>query len=233
MPQPFSMSQILENIFLINSAQNIVENTISIVCGILIGLLIALTYRICNKGVKFSMEYAVSLVVVCAVIAMIISVIGTNIARAFSLAGALSIIRFRSLQQTPRDIAFIFFAMGAGLACGAGLYVPAFIFVVLLSIVMIAYSIIRDNNKKIVRLLKICVPENISFDRQFDEILDKYTSTYELQKVRLISAGTVVEIQYIVQMNDLESSKKLIDDVRTKNANFNVSFTLPIDEIKD
>ncbi|MHC1696328.1 MAG: DUF4956 domain-containing protein [Eubacteriales bacterium] len=226
-----SVAQVLDNLFLINTTEAMFETFLTIVFGLLLGLIIALTYRLTTKRVVFSMEFALTIIVVCGVISLIIAVIGTNIARAFSLAGALSIIRFRSIQQAPRDIGFLFFAMGTGLACGAGLFMPALIFVLLMCVLMLVYSLIKSRDKRAVRLLKICVPDTMSIDGLFDDVLDKYSSGHSLRKVRLISGGSVLEVSYLVSLTDMSVIQPLFTDVRARNANFNVSVSYPADEV--
>jgi len=227
------MNSVLNNFSLINTEANVINIAITVVVGLILGLLIAAVYALVNKGTDFSLEFALTIVIVCAVIALIISVIGTNIARAFSLAGALSIVRFRSLQQKPANIAYIFFAMGAGLACGAGLFLPALAFVIIMDIAMLIFFFIKKLRKTETRVLKICVPEAIAFSNQFDEILKEYTVNYSLNKVRLISAGTVMEISYDVCFKNSAKLDEMLGKIREKNANFNVALFFKADEEKN
>jgi hypothetical protein len=88
-------------------------------------VLISYSYIRTHRGRFYSQSFVHTLIIVGVTISVIIIVIGSNIARAFSLAGALSIIRFRSAIRDPRDVAYVFFSMGVGLACGAGLFTAA------------------------------------------------------------------------------------------------------------
>ena len=161
---------------------------------------------------------------------MIIAVIGTNIASAFSLAGIMSIVRFRSLQQKTSDIAFLFVAMAAGLTAGLGLLLPALAFVVLTGVLLNLYVFLAGRVKPETRLVKICVPESMSFDGQFDEVLKKHTLSYDLKRVRLISSGTVMELAYTVNLKDLSGVSALLSDIREKNSNFNVVLMYDADD---
>jgi len=212
-----------------NAPAIIIDLTMTALFGLLFGLVIALIYKYTTPPSRFSLEYAMTLLIICGVISVIISVIGTNLARAFSLAGALSIIRFRSIAQAPRDIAYIFFAMGTGLACGAGLYIPAAMFIILMGIALIVYNVIKNNSRSEVRMIKICIPESLNFDGLFDDVLGKYSSDYSISLIRSMSGGTVYELTYYVKLLDTRLIKDLLDEIRVKNANFNVTCLLPAD----
>lgn len=220
-----ALTSVFENFSQINLIENTIFIFMTVLSAIVLGLLVVFFYSMVNKGVNFSFEFTLTLIAVSAVIAMIISVIGTNIASAFSLAGLMSIVRFRSLQQKTSDIAFIFISMAAGVACGVGLVVAGLVFVIFIGIVVDIYALVASKVRKESRLLRICVPESESFDKQFDEILDKYTSSYDLRRVRLVSAGTVLEISYLINYPKATKVEDLIRDIREKNSNFNVVLT--------
>lgn len=216
----------------INTGAILIDIILTALASVALGVLITLFYAYMNRKKGFSLEFAVTVVAICSVIAMIIAVIGTNIASAFSLAGIMSIVRFRSLQQKTSDIAFIFIAMATGLTIGLGLIVPALAFVVLIGLLLNVYTIAAGRVKPETRLLKICVPESMSFDGQFDDILKKHTLTYDLKRVRLISSGTVMELAYTVTMRGLDGAGALISDVREKNQNFSVVLMYEADDVQ-
>ena len=195
-----------------------------------LGVLITLFYAYMNRKKGFTLEFSVTIIAISSVIAMIIAVIGTNIASAFSLAGIMSIVRFRSLQQKTSDIAFLFVAMAAGLTAGLGLLLPALAFVVLTGVLLNLYVFLAGRVKPETRLVKICVPESMSFDGQFDEVLRKHTLSYDLKRVRLISSGTVMELAYTVNLKDLSGVSALLSDIREKNSNFNVVLMYDADD---
>lgn len=225
------MREIISRLGVINTYEAAFEVTLTILIGMLLGLAISYTYKKTYKGFAYSQEFAHNIVIICVIISLIISVIGTNIARAFSLAGALSIIRFRSSVQSPRDIAFIFFSMGAGLACGAGLYIPAIIFVILLSIfIFFIQSIDFVAEKNEAKVLKITMPESMNYENIFNDILTKYVERYTLESVRTVSAGTVFELIYYIKVKSGVSEKEMIDEIRSRNGNFNVALMRNLQE---
>ena len=214
----------------VNSGAILVDIILTTLVSMALGVLITLFYAYMNRKKGFALEFAVTIIAISSVIAMIIAVIGTNIASAFSLAGIMSIVRFRSLQQKTSDIAFLFVAMATGLTVGLGLLVPALAFVLLTGVLLNLYVYLAGRAKPETRLIKICVPESMSFDGQFDEVLKKHTLTYDLKRVRLISSGTIMELSYTVNLKDLTGVSALLSDIREKNSNFNVVLMYDADD---
>ena len=214
----------------VNTGAVLFDIILTTLASMALGVLITLFYTYMNRKKGFTLEFSVTIIAISSVIAMIIAVIGTNIASAFSLAGIMSIVRFRSLQQKTSDIAFLFVAMAAGLTAGLGLLLPALAFVVLTGVLLNLYVFLAGRVKPETRLVKICVPESMSFDGQFDEVLRKHTLSYDLKRVRLISSGTVMELAYTVNLKDLSGVSALLSDIREKNSNFNVVLMYDADD---
>ena len=214
----------------VNTGAVLFDIILTTLASMALGVLITLFYAYMNRKKGFTLEFSVTIIAISSVIAMIIAVIGTNIASAFSLAGIMSIVRFRSLQQKTSDIAFLFVAMAAGLTAGLGLLLPALAFGVLTGVLLNLYVFLAGRVKPETRLVKICVPESMSFDGQFDEVLRKHTLSYDLKRVRLISSGTVMELAYTVNLKDLSGVSALLSDIREKNSNFNVVLMYDADD---
>ena len=225
-----TLAGLFQSLGQVNTGATMLDIALTALISVVIGVLIVLFYAFLNRRRSFSVEFSVTIIAICSVIALIIAVIGTNIASAFSLAGIMSIVRFRSLQQRPSDIAFIFIAMATGLTIGLGLIVPALAFVIIVGVLLNVFAIVASKYKKEVRLLKISVPESMSFEGQFDEVLKKYTTAFDLKRVRLISAGTVMEISFVVTMRGLEKKDEFLAAIREKNNNFNVVLMYDEDE---
>lgn len=203
------------------------EVLLTIAVSFALGLIITWVYQKTYSGPYYSQTFVHTLVIVGVVISIIIVAIGSNIARAFSLAGALSIIRFRSAISDPKDIAFIFFVMGAGLATGAGLYVPAIVFVIVLSALIYILKYINYGQKPgVQKLLKITLPENLNFEGLFDDLLDTHLISYKLLSIRTTNLGTMFELSYAIESPSQTSDKALIDDIRARNGNLNVTILL-------
>ncbi|HYE10347.1 MAG TPA: DUF4956 domain-containing protein [Patescibacteria group bacterium] len=200
---------------------------LTILVSFILGGLISLTYiKTCNKG-GYSQNFSLTLILIPAVIAVIILLIGSNIARAFSLAGAFSIIKFRSAPGDPKDIAYVLFTMAAGLASGVGAYIYAVIFTVLLCVVMFILNLINFGAKKTSnKLLKITIPEDLDYEGAFDEVFNKYTTGYDLRKVRTTDLGSLYELVYTITMGNEVSQKEFIDALRCRNGNLNIVLSM-------
>lgn len=195
-----------------------------------LGFLISLTYiKTCNKG-GYSQNFSLTLILVPTVIAIIILLIGSNVARAFSLAGAFSIIRFRSAPGDPKDIAYVLFTMAAGLACGVGFFGYAILFTIFLCALMFVLNMLNfGKQKNSNKLLKITIPEDLDYEGAFDEVFDKYTTTFDLRKVKTTDLGSLYELVYTVSMDNSINQKEFIDSLRCRNGNLNITLSMCAD----
>lgn len=157
---------------------------------------------------------------------IIILLVGNNVARAFSLAGAFSIIRFRSAPGDPKDISYIFFTLAVGLACGMGYIGYGVIVTVILCIIMIVLDKIKFAVPKTKNMrLKILVPEDLNYEGVFDKILDSYSTNWATESVKTKDFGALFEISYKIHLKEGVSQKNLIDELRCKNGNLTIALT--------
>ncbi len=209
-----------------NSTATITNLLLGMSIAFAIGCIISITNIKTSKVVP-RQGFLITLIIIPLTIFLIIYLIGNNVATAFSLAGAFSIVRFRSEPGDPKDIAYIFFAMAGGLACGLNFYIYAIIFTIILCLLMTILNIIkfgesRDSNK----ILKIVIPEDFDFEGIFDDLLKEYTSSYQLVRVKTIDLGSLYEIMYYISIDHKHSQKEFIDEIRCRNGNLNVTLTL-------
>lgn len=202
-------------------------NTLIILfASIILGLIISLVYIKNNEKDTYSNGFALSLVMLPVIISIIILLVGNNVARAFSLAGAFSIIRFRSAPGDPKDITYVFFTLAVGLACGMGFIGYAFIFTVILCLLTLILTKFNFANPKTsLSRLKITVPEDLNFEGVFEEILTKYTDSYKIETVKTRDFGALFELHYILNLKKDVSQKELLDELRVRNGNLNISLT--------
>jgi len=192
-----------------------------------LGLLISFVYIKTHKSEGYQSGFAVTLIMLPAIISVIIMLIGNNVARAFSLAGAFSLVRFRSAPGDPKDIAYVFFALGVGLACGLGFIAYAAVFAVILCLVMILLTFTNYAKQKSTSMqVRITVPENLNFQGLFDDILNKYTDFWKLRKVRTTDFGTLFELSYLIDLKQSADQKVFLDELRCRNGNLNITLTL-------
>ncbi len=204
---------------------------IAMAAALAFGLIISLTYIYTHKR-GYQQSFAVTLTMLPVILTVIILFVGSNVARAFSLAGTLSIIRFRSAPGDPEDIGYIFFDIAAGLACGVGLYGCGAMFVVLLCLFMIVISKINfAKPKTTAKHLKITIPENLDYEGVFDEILKKYTASYSLTRIKTTDLGSLYELTYSVNMRRGVNEKEFIDEIRCRNGNLSIVLSLAATEI--
>lgn len=206
---------------------------INIGSALLLGFIVALLYYFTQKKAGGSTSLSVTIIMVPAIIALIVVIIQNNLARAFTLAGSLAIIRYRSAPASPRDIAYVLFSLAIGIACGIGYVAYAAVFTVIFCVVLFVISITgfgglgRDT-----MLLKILIPESLNFDGIYDDILNEYADSWKLRRVQTTDFGTVFELIYIVKLKKGADRKAFMDKIRCKNGNLNVTLNLmPEEEI--
>ncbi|MEA5012319.1 MAG: DUF4956 domain-containing protein [Angelakisella sp.] len=198
-----------------------------IVSALALGLCISLVYLFTHRSESFSASFPISLIMLPAIIAMIILLVGSNVARAFSLAGAFSLIRFRSAPGDSKDIAYVFFSLGVGLACGMGFIGYALIFAVMMCVVIIALEQLHFGRKKAIPMrLKILLPEDMDYCGVFDDILKQYTAVNRLVKVKTEEYGAVFELTYELTLKNPRQSKAFLDELRCKNGNMRVMLAM-------
>lgn len=212
-----------------NGAISIMDALLTILISFALGIMISFTYIKTSKN-YYSQSFSLTLVIIPTIIAIIILLIGSNVARAFSLAGAFSIIRFRSAPGDPKDISYVLFTMAAGLACGSGFFIYALFFTAILCVLMFIINLIKYAQRKTSnKLLKIIIPEDLDYEGVFDDILEKYTTDYLLRKVRTTDLGSLYELVYDVTMNKDVSQKEFLDEIRCRNGNLNITLSLKAD----
>ncbi|KMJ59299.1 cell division protein FtsZ [Bacillus sp. LL01] len=202
----------------------IVQAFIAIFLTFILTIIITQVYKRTHKGNNYSQSFVHTIIIMGVVVSIIMIVIGNNVAVAFGLVGAFSIIRFRSAMADPKDIAFIFFGMAAGIACGLGFYLLAILFTVSLSILIYILFLFNYGRRgEATKSLKITVPENLHYENLFDDIFEKYLETYSLQKVETTNLGTMIQMEYLINNKTDVSDKVIIDEIRERNANLKVS----------
>lgn len=225
----------MNNIFneiLINTSTDItfISSVVTMLTAVLFGGAIAFTYYKTQQE-NYQRSMAVTLLMLPIILSVIILFIGSNIARAFSLAGTLSIIRFRSAPGDVKDIGFIFFDIASGLACGVGLYGYGAVFVILLcAIIILAEKVKLFEKKDVLKKLRITIPENLNYQGAFDEILEKYTKKNSLTKIKTTDLGSLFELEYEVVMKDDVNEQQFINDLRCRNGNLNIILAVNVTE---
>ena len=190
---------------------------IMVLVSLVLGGLLALIHTYKNDYTK---SFVMTLALLPAVVSVVILMVNGNIGAGVAVAGAFSLVRFRSAPGTAREIGAIFAAMGMGLITGMGYIGYAALFTALIGIAMIVYSNFAMDGKKALRkILKITIPENLNYS----EVLKTYTSSYKLKQVKTSNMGSLFKLSYEIVLNDPSIEKEFIDKLRTRNGNLEIS----------
>ena len=209
---------ILTQVSMLSSLQNAGTGLlISLLCG----AIVAVVYRIgTNRPSKFML---ISTLVIPAIVQVITMMVNGNIGAGVAAAGAFSLVRFRSIPGSSRDICMLFLAMASGLVCGMGFMWYALIFTLIIAIVIAAAEKLVPPNRAAMRELKIVIPEDMDYEGAFDDVLKEYTSSYSLDYVKTIRMGTMYELVYKIAFKAGKSEKEMLDKIRCKNGNLTIS----------
>ncbi|MDX9797957.1 MAG: DUF4956 domain-containing protein [Methanofastidiosum sp.] len=181
-------------------------------------------YQKTHKGTSYTQSYVQTLVLMALVVDIIMLVVGSNIARAFSLVGALSIIRFRNAMKETRDVGFIFFAMAIGMATGTKFYFLAIVAtIVICMIIYIMYRFDWYSRPMTSQILKIQVNNEVDFQKLFDDVFVKYTETSDLISVDSVRSGMLTELVYSVKLKKSSDNHKFLGAIKTLNGNLKVT----------
>lgn len=198
---------------------------LTMLCAVISGLLVGGTYYYTNRNENQNKNFIITLFMLPIIMGMIILFVGSNVARAFSLAGTVSIIRFRSTAGNPKEIGYIFFAVAAGLCSGIGYHLYGLVFVVILCAIMIIVenSGIADIKSEM-RMLKITIPEDLNYHDVFADIFEEFTKKHILYAVKTADLGSVFILTYHVIMKNGLSEKEMLDKIRCRNANLDITY---------
>lgn len=165
-------------------------------------------------------SFAVTLAVLPAVVQVVIMLVNGNLGAGIAVAGAFSLVRFRSAPGTAREIAAIFLAMALGLATGMGYVVLAAVFFAVVAAVFLLLTLCPfGGGNRGERTLKITIPENMDYEGIFDDLFARYTAEYSLEKVKTTNMGSLFELHYRVVFKNAGVPKALLDEIRCRNGN--------------
>lgn len=203
------MLQDFTNIFVTSLSLNQVITSVTV--AMLCGLFISFIYRLIYNGTSFSTSYVHSLVAFAMITTIVIMVIGNNLARAFGLVGSMSIIRFRMAIKDTRDIVFIFFSLGVGMAAGVGLYMIAFAATLFIGVVilLLAKSNYATPHKR-EYLLQFHYTSDDDESAPYVPLFKKYCKKYKLVNIRSIGDGNIMELSYYIALKKKELGKEFI-----------------------
>ncbi|MCR5640701.1 MAG: DUF4956 domain-containing protein [Lachnospiraceae bacterium] len=209
---------------IINGGNITVENMLlATVCSLLCGFIIAGIYMIKRKHTQ---SFIVSLVILPSIVQIVIMLVNGNIGAGVAVAGAFSLVRYRSIAGKGQEIAGIFLAMAVGLANGMGYIWLALVFALVISIVqLVIYLTNFGGEQKESRNLRILIPENLDYEGKFEDIFHQYLQSFELMHVKTCNMGTMYKLEYDVVLDASKSTKEFMDKIRERNGNLEVALS--------
>ncbi len=199
---------------------------IVLISSTLLGGFISMIYVYTHKRTVYDHSFSMTLFLLPLVISIIVLLISDNLARAFSLAGVFTLVRFRTAIADSRDITYILSTVGIALASAMGLIgiaIAITIFISMVFLILHAFKLDKDSNNHV--KLKIIIPENLNYSDVFKDIFIKYVFSYQLQKVKTTDFGTMFELTYLVKIKPNIDQKSFIDELRVRNGNLSITLT--------
>jgi hypothetical protein len=182
-------------------------------------LIIALVYMIHSTYTK---SFVISLVLLPALIGVIIMMVNGNLGTSVAVLGAFSLVRFRSVPGSSKEITSIVFAMAVGLATGMGYVTFAGLITVLVSVVLFLLSRTPFGEIRSARELRVLIPEDLDYTAVFEDIFAQYTRTHQLHKIKTTNLGSMFDLYYHITLKDTAQEKALIDALRCRNGNLTI-----------
>lgn len=191
--------------------------------SLVLGLAMALVYMYRSR---YTRSFVVTLALLPAVVCVVIMMVNGNVGTGVAVAGAFSLVRFRSVPGTAKEICALFLAMGAGLITGMGYLGFAALFTVILCAVFLLYNRLDlglRKNEAAHKTLSITIPEELDYTDVFADIFQEYTSAHELACVKTTNMGSLFRLTYQVTLRDVAREKEMIDQIRCRNGNLEIT----------
>lgn len=191
--------------------------------SLVIGILMAVAYM---YRTRYTKSFVVTLALLPAVVCVVIMMVNGNVGTGVAVAGAFSLVRFRSVPGTAKEICTLFLAMGAGLIAGMGYLGFALLFTAVMCIVFVLYNRLDFGTKKNAATFKtftITIPEDLDYSGIFDDIFTEFTTSHDLVRVKSTNMGSMFKLTYNVMLRDVTREKEMIDKIRCRNGNLEIA----------
>lgn len=194
------------------------------VTSLVLGLIIALSSGFKSRR---SRSFLLSLFLLPAIVQTVIMLVNGSVGTGIAVMGAFSLVRFRSVPGSAKEIVCIFLAMATGLATAMGYVFLASLFVIIVCAVMIlsSFVIIREKDD-LIRELRITVPEDLNYAHSFDDLFETYTNSTKLVTVKTTNMGSLYKLVYKIQLKDEAQIQSFIDDLRCRNGNLEIAIAI-------
>lgn len=202
---------------------SVTDFMVCLVFSLVLGLIMSLVYM---YRTRYTKSFVVTLALLPAVVCIVIMLVNGNVGTGVAVAGAFSLVRFRSAPGTAKEICTLFLAMGAGLIAGMGYLGFAALFTIVMCAVFMLYNCLDFGTKRNAakyKTLSITIPEDLDYSEVFDDIFSEYTTDYELNKVKTTNMGSMFRLTYNIALRDATKEKEMIDKLRCRNGNLEIS----------
>ncbi len=213
----------LENILSANVTDSITLQGLLLctLASLVLGVGVACIYMYRSKYTK---SFVMTLAMLPAMVQIVIMLVNGNIGTGVAVMGAFSLVRFRSIPGTAREISSIFLAMAVGLATGVGYPGIATLFLIIIGAMTVLLTCTNfGEQEKSEKELKITIPENLDYTGIFDDLFQKYTKSAELMRVKTTNMGSLYELQYHIILENESAEKEFLDEIRCRNGNLNLT----------
>ncbi len=218
------MSSIFESV--LTGSFSLSAYLLCLLCAGICGLMAALAV---SRNNSVSRSFTVSLIILPLIVTTVILMVNGNVGTGIAVAGAFSLVRFRSAAGKARDITAIFLVMTAGLACAAGYVAVALLFTAIVCAVILLLGRVPMSCDKNLEL-HITVPETLHFADAFDDLFEKYTRNHRLRRARTSNMGSLYKLDYSVELKETAAMQEFLDALRCRNGNLEVALLEPSEE---
>ncbi len=204
---------------------SVVDFLLCLGTALILGLVMALSYM---YKTRYTKSFVITLSLLPAVVCIVIMMVNGNVGAGVAVAGAFSLVRFRSVPGTAKEICTLFLAMGAGLIAGMGYLGFAALFTLVMCVIFIVYNQLDFGSRKNAALYKtmnITIPEDLDYSDVFDDIFAEYTTSCEVIRVKTTNMGSMFRITYNIALRDPAKEKEMIDKIRVRNGNLEISIS--------
>lgn len=202
-------------------------------CALILGLVMAFAYM---YRTRYTKSFVITLALLPAVVCVVIMLVNGNVGTGVAVAGAFSLVRFRSVPGTAKEICSLFLAMAAGLIAGMGYLGFAVLFTLVLCAIFLLYNHLDFGEKKnsaTYKIFTITIPEDLDYTDVFDDIFSEYTNSHDLVHVKTTNMGSMFRLTYHVTLRDTAKEKEMIDKLRCRNGNLEIAVSRQVTAVTE
>ncbi|MGL5259278.1 MAG: DUF4956 domain-containing protein [Lachnospiraceae bacterium] len=208
----------------VSASFHLAEILFCCITSLVLGGIISFSYILSSK--YYTKNFVISLVILPILVQMVIMLVNGNLGTGVAIVGAFSLVRFRSVPGSSKEICAVFFAMAIGLATGMGYIGYAIISTFIIAIPFVLLHKFDFGTSKVMdKSLKVLIPEDLNYENIFDDIFETYCVSYEIDKVKTTNLGSMFELSYKIEFKKNKSEKQFLDQIRCRNGNLTISIS--------